>query len=78
MLRKPIGLALALVGAMSAGDLGVVALFGQPDLQTLPLLMYQRLGSYQADAAGVTASVLLVLCLFIFVVFERVCGRKDD
>jgi ABC-type Fe3+ transport system permease subunit len=40
--------------------------------------MYQRLGSYQADAAGVTASVLLVLCLFIFVVFERVCGGKDD
>ncbi len=78
ILRKPIGLALALVGAMSAGDLGVVALFGQPDLQTLPLLMYQRLGSYQADAAGVTASVLLVLCLFIFVVFERVCGGKDD
>ena len=78
ILRKPIGLALALVAAMSAGDLGVVALFGSPDIQTLPLLMYQRLGSYQSDAAGVTAVVLLGLCLAIFVVLERLLGGSGD
>ena len=78
ILRKPIGLALALVAAMSAGDLGVVALFGSPDIQTLPLLMYQRLGSYQSDAAGVTAVVLLGLCLAIFVVLERLLGGPSD
>lgn len=78
ILRQPIGLALALVAAMSAGDLGVVALFGSPDIQTLPLLMYQRLGSYQSDAAGVTAVVLLGLCLAIFVVLERLLGGKGD
>lgn len=78
ILRKPIGLALALVAAMSAGDLGVVALFGSPDIQTLPLLMYQRLGSYQSDAAGVTAVVLLGLCLVIFVVLERLLGGSGD
>jgi thiamine transport system permease protein len=78
ILRKPIGLALALVAAMSAGDLGVVALFGSPDIQTLPLLMYQRLGSYQSEAAGVTAVVLLALCLGIFVVLERLLGGSGD
>lgn len=78
LLRKPIALALALVAAMSAGDLGVVALFGSPDIQTLPLLMYQRLGSYQSDAAGVTAVVLLGLCLAIFVILERIVGGKND
>jgi len=78
ILRKPVGLALALVAAMSAGDLGVVALFGSPDIQTLPLLMYQRLGSYQSDAAGVTAVVLLGLCLVIFVILERLLGGSDD
>lgn len=78
ILRKPIGLALALVAAMSAGDLGVVALFGSPDIQTLPLLMYQRLGGYQSDAAGVTAVVLLALCLAIFVVLERLLGGSGD
>jgi thiamine transport system permease protein len=78
ILRKPIGLALALVAAMSAGDLGVVALFGSPDIQTLPLLMYQRLGSYQSEAAGVTAVVLLGLCLGIFVVIERLLGGAGD
>lgn len=78
ILRKPIGLALALVAAMSAGDLGVVALFGSPDIQTLPLLMYQRFGSYQSDAAGVTGVVLLALCLLIFAILERVIGGPND
>jgi thiamine transport system permease protein len=58
--------------------LGVVALFGSPDIQTLPLLMYQRVGSYQSDAAGVTAMVLLGLCLAIFVVLERLLGGSGD
>jgi thiamine transport system permease protein len=78
ILRRPIGLAMALVAAMSAGDLGVVALFGSPDIQTLPLLMYQRLGSYQADAAGVTAVLLLAMSLSIFLLLERVLGGPRD
>lgn len=78
ILRRPIGLAMALVAAMSAGDLGVVALFGSPDIQTLPLLMYQRLGSYQADAAGVTAVLLLGLSLTLFLVLERAVGGPRD
>jgi ABC-type Fe3+ transport system permease subunit len=40
--------------------------------------MYQRLGSYQSDAAGVTAVVLLGLCLVIFVILERLLGGSDD
>lgn len=76
MLRPAAGLGLAIVAAFSAGDLGVVALFGTPDMKTLPLLMYQRLGSYQADSAAVTAVVLLGLCLLVFVLFERGVGGR--
>ncbi len=76
VLRPAAGLGLAIVAAFSAGDLGVVALFGTPDMKTLPLLMYQRLGSYQAESAAVTAVVLLALCLLVFMLFERGIGGR--
>jgi thiamine transport system permease protein len=69
-------LGLAIVAAFSVGDLGVMALFGTPDVKTLPLLMYQRLGSYQAAAAAVTALVLLTLCLLVFVGLEKIVGKR--
>jgi thiamine transport system permease protein len=74
LLRAPIGLALALCAALSTGDLGVIALFGTRDTITLPLLLYQRLGSYQMEAAAVTALVLLGLCLLLFHLIERGIG----
>ncbi|MDP6166220.1 MAG: thiamine/thiamine pyrophosphate ABC transporter permease [Gammaproteobacteria bacterium] len=76
LLKPAIGLGLAIVAAFCVGDLGVVALFGTPDIKTLPLLMYQRLGSYQADAAAVTAVVLLALCLLVFVMMEKGVGGR--
>ncbi len=76
LLRAPIGLSLALCAALSTGDLGVIALFGSQQTTTLPLLLYQRLAAYRMDEAAVTALVLLLLCLALFVVIERsVAGR---
>lgn len=77
-LRHPLAFSLALTAAMSAGDLGIIALFGTPDVSTLPLLMYQRLGSYQGETASVTALVLLGLCLGLFIVLEQGLRGKRD
>ena len=74
LLRRAIGAALALAAALSIGDLGVIALFGTQDTQTLPLLLYNRMAAYQLDAAAVTALVLAVLCLGLFVTIERGIG----
>ena len=76
LLRAPIGLSLALCAAISTGDLGVIALFGTQHTTTLPLLLYQRLASYQMGAAAVTALVLLLLCLALFMVLERFVGGR--
>jgi thiamine transport system permease protein len=65
-LRKPIALAMAFSSTLAAGDLSVIALFGSQDIRTLPLLLYQRMGSYQLEAASVTALMLLMLCLLLF------------
>jgi thiamine transport system permease protein len=74
LLRRPAGAALALAAALAVGDLGVIAFFGTPETTTLPLLLYQRIGAYQLDAAAVTALVLLALCLALFAAIERGVG----
>ncbi len=79
LLRRPAALSLAICSALAAGDLGVIALFGTPDTQTLPLLLYHQMGSYRVGAAAVTALVLLGLTLVLFFAIERgLGGRADD
>jgi thiamine transport system permease protein len=74
LLRRPVGLALALSAALAVGDLGVIALFGTQDTTTLPLVIYQRMAAYQLDAAAVTALVLTALCFGLFAAIERGVG----
>jgi len=78
LLRRPLGLAAALVTALAMGDLGVIALFGTPDTATLSLVIYQQLGAYLIPQATVTALVLLLLCLGTFWLLERGIGGKVD
>lgn len=70
-MRAPLGLSFAFALAISLGDLGAVALFGNQDFVTLPYLLLQRMGSYRtSDAAGL-ALILGVLCLGLMLVAER-------
>ena len=76
MLRRPLGLASALVAALAMGDLGVIALFGTVDKATLSLLIYQQLGAYLIADATVTALLLLLLCLLVFWALETIIGGR--
>ncbi len=64
--RPQIGFAAGLTGALSVGDLGVIALFADPDRTTLPLQMYRLMGAYQTEAAAGAALILLSMALAIF------------
>lgn len=76
-LRHPAMLALAFAMALSLGDLGVIALFGSDQVQTLPYLLLQRMGSYRtADAAGI-ALFVGVLCLGLMYVAGRERAAAD-
>ena len=77
-LRKPIALAFAIAATLSAGDFSAIALFGSEQVTTLPLLLYQRMGSYRLDEAAVTASVLLLLCLCLFLLLQRLIGGRRN
>ena len=73
-LRRPLGFALALAATLSAGDMGVIALFGTQDLATLPLLIYRLMGAYRLDQAAVASLALVVLCAVLFRGLERIVG----
>ncbi|MGL4206902.1 MAG: thiamine/thiamine pyrophosphate ABC transporter permease [Aeromonadaceae bacterium] len=77
LLRVGLGRALGLAAVFSLGDLGAVALFGSSELQTLPWLLYQQLGSYQLEQAAATALLLLTLCLSLLWLVERSVGGQD-
>lgn len=70
-IRQPLGFAAGLTAALSMGDLGVIALFADPDTATLPLQMYRLMGAYRMDGAAGAALILLILSLGMFWIFER-------
>ena len=74
--RPQIGFAAGLTAALSIGDLGVIALFGDPDRSTLPLQMYRLMGSYRTDAAAGAALILLVLAFGLFWIMDY-WGRRN-
>ena len=70
-LSAQIGFAAGLTGALSIGDLGVIALFADPERATLPLQMYRLMGAYRMESAAGAALILLALALTIFWICDR-------
>jgi thiamine transport system permease protein len=70
-LRRPMGFAAGLTGALAMGDLGVITLFSRPGEGTLPMAMYQLMGAYQMEAAYGAALLLVMLSLGLFWAFDK-------
>jgi thiamine transport system permease protein len=73
-LRRPLFTGFAFAMALSLGDLGVIALFGSDQVQTLPYLLYARMGSYRTEDAAGLALLLGLLCLALVTLADRL-GR---
>jgi len=70
-----LGFAAGLTAALSAGDLGVVTLFADPEAATLPLEMYRLMAAYRMEQAAGAALVLVALAFGLFAAFDRGGGR---
>lgn len=70
-LSKPLASAFALCFMFAIGDLSAIVLFGSQDFRTLPLYLFQLLGSYQMESAAVVSLTLLLLSVGCFALTER-------
>ncbi len=75
-LRRPLGFAAGLTAALSMGDLGVIALFADPERATLPLQILRLMGAYRMETAAGAGLLLLMLSLSLFWLFDQ-GGRRD-
>jgi thiamine transport system permease protein len=76
LLRPQIGTALALASSLGLGDLVGISLFGNPDLKTLGIILYEQLGAYRLTEAAATALLLLLTVLAVYGAIERLVGGK--
>ena len=77
-MRRALGFSAGLAGALSMGDLGVIALFADPERGTLPLQMYRLMAAYRMEDAAGAAVLLAALTFGIFVMFDWIGrGRAD-
>ena len=75
LLARDTGIALALAFCFSFGDLGVIALFGTQDFQTLPLMMFRAIGAYRNNDAAAIAAVLLMGTIIAFIGLPKLVER---
>ncbi len=75
-LRRPLATAFAFAMALSLGDLGVIALFGSEDVQTLPYLLLQRMGAYRTQDAAGLALLLGILCFALMMIADMLSRNE--
>jgi len=76
VLRPQIATAMALATSLGLGDLVGISLFGNPDIKTLGILLYEQIGAYRLTEAATTALLLLVLVLVVYTLLERLIGGR--
>ena len=76
-IRQPITHAFSISFVLSMGDLSAIALFGSQDFRTLPLYLFQLLGSYQMQSAAVVSLFLLISSVGVFAVIEKLTIKKQ-
>ena len=76
-LNRPIAHAFSISFMFSMGDLSAVALFGNQSFTTLPLYLFQLLGSYQMSAAAAVSLCLLLFSVLCFAFIDSVFKRSS-
>ncbi|MBJ7536838.1 thiamine/thiamine pyrophosphate ABC transporter permease [Marinomonas sp. C1424] len=74
LVRTSVAQAFAYALLLSLGDMGVIALFGSQGLVSLPLYLFQLIGSYRLEEGACVAVVLISLCLILFYCSSRFIG----
>ncbi|WP_207923239.1 thiamine/thiamine pyrophosphate ABC transporter permease [Marinomonas flavescens] len=77
LIRKSVAQAVGYALLLSLGDMGVIALFGSQGLVSLPLYLFQLVGSYRLEEGACIAVILISLCLILFYLSTRLIGGRS-
>lgn len=77
VLKRPLFMAFLFAMVLSLGDLGVIALFGSDAVQTLPALLFAKMGAYRSADASAIALYLLVLTMSLTILFQWLEGKQE-
>lgn len=75
-VRPSLGTALALATCLALGDLAGISVFGDPEIRTLTVLLYDQLAAYRMDQAALTAASLMILVFVVHRGIERGVGGR--
>jgi len=70
-LKGTLLFSFSLVLLFAMGDVAIFSIFGNEDLMTLPWLIYRFAGTYRMAEASLASGILLIICTFIVLYFER-------
>lgn len=65
-LKRHLKYSFAITATITLGDFTAIAMLGNSQLTSLPMLLYTQLSSYQMADASVTAFILFVFCYLLF------------
>ena len=74
-IKSTVWFSFSLVLLFAMGDVAIFSIFGSDDWMTLPWLIYRYAGSYRLAEAALASGILLMMCAFIVMYFER--GRSN-
>ena len=77
LVRQATAQACAYALLLSLGDMSVIALFGSQGLTSLPLYLFQLIGSYRIEQGACIAVLLVLLCFALFILCTRIIGGKS-
>jgi thiamine transport system permease protein len=70
-LKGTLLFSFSLVLLFAMGDVAIFSIFGNEDWMTLPWLIYRFAGTYRMAEASLASGILLIICTFIVLYFER-------
>ena len=76
LLKGAIATSAAFAFAISMGEVNATLVLADSSITTLPLVLYRLIGSYNFAAACALGSLLMVICLIIFLVVELI--KKEN
>ncbi len=77
LLRSSIITGTAFAFAMSLGELNATLTLAKGSVRTIPIAMYQLIGSYNYQGACALASVLIAVSIILFWLNERLRGKES-